>query len=810
MTNSWTDIKNTDLVVIMGGNAAEAHPCGFKWVTEAKANRGAKLIVVDPRFTRSAAVADYYAPIRQGTDIAFLLGVIRYCMANDKIQWDYVKAFTNAPYVVRDDYGFSDGLFSGFLEGKRDYNKESWEYEIGADGYAVVDPTLAHPRCVWNLLKQHVAPYTPEMVARICGTPREKFLHVAEMVAATSAPDKAMTSMYALGWTQHSKGSQNIRAMAMLMLLLGHIGVRGGGMNALRGHSNIQGLTDLGLMSNLLPGYMAVPTDSETTLATYMSTREFKPLRPNQTSYWQNYRKFFVSFQKTMYGAAATPESDWAYDWLPKLDVANYDILRAFEMMHQGQINGYFCQGFNPLMSFPDKNKIRDSLGKLKFLVVMDPLQTETPRFWQNHGELNPADPTKIGTEVFQLPTTCFAEEEGSLTNSGRWLQWHWAGADAPGVAKHDTWIMAQLFLRLKALYQKDGGAFPDAILNLNWPYKDPNEPTPAEIAREINGQVLVDVPDPADATKKLLTGGKQLLNFTQVRDDGTTACGCWIYSGCFNEAGNNMARRDNHDPDDAGVFPNWAFSWPVNRRILYNRASCDVAGKPWDPSRKLIAWTGDHWAGYDVPDILPTAKPDMVGPFIMNQEGVGRLWVRRMMRDGPFPTHYEPFESPVVNVMAPKIQGNPVSRVFADDLARFGDAKTYPYAAVTYRLTEHFHYWTKHVWVNAVLQPEFFVEISPALAKEKGIENGGWVRVDSKRGFVRAKAVVTKRITPLVCDGKTVHVVGVPIHWGFMGAARAGFGANVLTPFVGDANVETPEFKAFLVDIRPENPPIA
>jgi len=810
MTNSWTDIKNTDLVVIMGGNAAEAHPCGFKWVTEAKANRGAKLIVVDPRYTRSASVADYYAPIRQGTDIAFLLGAIRHCMEAGKVQWDYVKAFTNAPYVVKDSYSFSEGLFSGFLEGKRDYNKDSWEYEIGDDGFAVVDPTLQHPRCIWNLLKAHVAPYTPEMVERICGTPKEQFLHVAEMMAATSAPDKAMTSMYALGWTQHSKGSQNIRAMAMLMLILGHIGVRGGGMNALRGHSNIQGLTDLGLMSNLLPGYMAVPTDSESTLSTYMSTRAFKPLRPDQTSYWQNYRKFFVSFQKAMYGAAATAENDWAYDWLPKLDVSNYDILRGFELMHQGKVNGYFCQGFNPLMAFPDKNKVREALGKLKFLVVMDPLQTETARFWQNHGELNPADPAKIATQVFELPTTCFAEEEGSLTNSSRWLQWHWAGADAPGSAKHDTWIIAQLFLRLKTLYQKEGGAFPDAILNLSWPYKNPSEPTPTELAREINGQVLSDVPDPSDATKKLLSAGKQLLNFTQLRDDGTTASGCWIYSGCFNEAGNNMARRDNHDPDDAGVFPNWAFSWPVNRRILYNRASCDLAGKPWDVSRRLIAWTGDRWAGYDVPDILPTAKPDQVGPFIMNQEGVGRLWVRRLMRDRPFPTHYEPFESPVINPLAPKIQGNPVSRVFADDLARFGDVKTYPYAAVTYRLTEHFHYWTKHVWVNAVLQPEFFVEISPALAKEKGIENGGWVRVESKRGFVRAKAVVTKRITPLVCDGKTVHVVGVPIHWGFMGAARAGFGANVLTPFVGDANVETPEFKAFLVDIRPENPPVA
>ena len=317
MTNSWTDIKNTDLVIIMGGNAAEAHPCGFKWVTEAKANRGAKLIVVDPRFTRSASVADYYAPIRQGTDIAFLLGMINQCIQNDRVQWEYVKAFTNASFLVKEGFAYKDGLFTGYDEQKRDYDKSTWDYEIGPDGYAVVDDTLQHPRCVWNLLKQHVAQYTPEMVERICGTPKDKFLKVAQMVGETASPTKAMTSMYALGWTQHSKGSQNIRTMAMLQLILGNIGIRGGGMNALRGHSNIQGLTDIGLLSNSLPGYMNLPLDKEKDFATYMSTRGYKPLRPNQTSFWQNYKKFFVSFQKAMFGAAATPENDFAYDWLP-------------------------------------------------------------------------------------------------------------------------------------------------------------------------------------------------------------------------------------------------------------------------------------------------------------------------------------------------------------------------------------------------------------------------------------------------------------------------------------------------------------
>ena len=808
MTNSWTDIKNTDLVVIMGGNAAEAHPCGFKGVTQAKEKRGAKLIVVDPRFTRSASVADVYAPIRQGTDIAFLLGVINYCIDNNKVQWEYTKAYTNASYLVKEGFSYKDGLFTGYDEAKRDYDRSSWEYEMGEDGFVKTDATLENPRCVWNLLKAHVKQYTPQLVEDICGTPKGKFLKVAQMISETSAPDKVMTSMYALGWTQHSKGSQNIRCMAMLQLILGNMGMRGGGMNALRGHSNIQGLTDIGLMSNLIPGYLTLPTEKEPDFAAYMAKRGFKPLQPGQMSFWQNYKKFFVSFQKAMFGDAATKENDFAYAYLPKMDVPSYDVLRAFELMSQGKMNGYVCQGFNPLQSFPNRAKIKASLGKLKYLVVMDPLKTETARFWEDHGEFNPSKPEEIKTEVFELPTTCFAEDTGSLVNSGRWLQWHWAGATPPGEAKTDVWIMSQIHLRLKALYKKEGGPVPEPILNLTWNYKDPNEATPEELARELNGTALDTLKDPTDPNKVLVEKGKQVAGFAQLRDDGTTACGCWIYSGCFNEAGNNMARRDNSDPDDTGAYQKWAFSWPANRRILYNRASCNVAGKSWDPKRKLIEWNGEKWAGYDVPDIAPTAKPETVMPFIMNPEGTARLWVRGMMKDGPFPVHYEPFESPVANLIAPKIRGNPAARVFKGDMEVFGDAKEFPYAAVTYRLTEHFHYWTKHNVVNAALQPEFFVEISEELAKEKGIAKGAWVRVWSKRGAVKARAVVTKRIKPLICNGKAVHIVGVPIHWGFMGAAKKGFGANTLTPFVGDANIETPEFKAFLVDIEPTTPP--
>ena len=436
MTNTWQDIKNANVVVEMGGNAGDAHPCGFKWVIEAKIENGAKFVVIDPRFTRSASVADFYVPIRPGTDIAFLNGVIRYLLEKDKIQHEYVRAYTNAGFIVKDGFGFQDGLFTGYNEETRSYDKSSWDYEIDDQGYAKVDDTWQNPRCVINLLRKHVDRYAPEMVSRICGTPRDKFLQVCDLFASTSAPDKAMTSLFALGWTQHSVGSQNIRTMAMVQLLLGNIGVAGGGMNALRGHSNIQGLTDIGLLSNQIPGYLYLAKDTETSFDEYMKTRQFKPLRPGQTSYYQNYRKFFVSFQKAIYGGAATADNNWAYDWLPKLDIPLYDIIKAFEMMANGEMNGYICQGFNPLQAFPDRGKIRKALGKLKFLVVMDPLDTETSRFWENFGPQNPSDPASIQTEVFQLPTTCFAEENGALVNSARWLQWHWKAAPPPAMRR--------------------------------------------------------------------------------------------------------------------------------------------------------------------------------------------------------------------------------------------------------------------------------------------------------------------------------------------------------------------------------------
>jgi formate dehydrogenase major subunit len=807
MTNTWQDIKNADVIVVMGGNAAEAHPCGFKWVIEAKLFNRAKLVVVDPRFTRTASVADLYAPIRPGSDIAFLNGVMRYLLEKDALQHDYLRTYTNAAFIVKQGFGFADGLFTGYDAEHREYDRSSWDYELDDQGYARVDETFSQPRCVINLLRGHVAPYTPEMVERICGTPRDKFLQVCELIASTARPDKAMTSLFALGWTQHSVGSQNIRAMAMVQQLLGNIGIAGGGMNALRGHSNIQGLTDLGLMSELMPGYLAMPKDGEPTLDAYMSTRQYKPLRPGQVSYWQNYRKFFVSFQKAVFGAAAKAENDWAYDWLPKLDIPTYDILQAFETMANGGINGYICQGFNPLQAFPNKAKIREALGKLKWLVVMDPLDTETSRFWENHGDINPVDTANIQTEVFQLPTTCFAEENGSLVNSARWLQWHWKAADPPGEAQSDIAIVSGLFHRLRELYRKEGGAFPDPILNLTWDYTNFIDPDPEEIAKEMNGRALSDLKDESGAVA--IHAGRQLDGFAQLRDDGTTACGCWIFSGCYTEQGNQMARRDTADPREQGLAPNWAWAWPANRRILYNRASADAQGRPWNPNKPILEWNGSQWVGIDVPDFPPATPPQATaGPFIMNVEGVARLFARDQLRDGPFPEHYEPFESPVANVLHPKVQSNPAARLFARDVKDFGKATEYPYVGTTYRLTEHFHFWTKHGQLNSILQPEEFLEIGEELAKEKGIGQGDWVRLTCQRGHAICKVYVTKRIAPMMVDNKPVHVIGFPLHWGFTGQTRKGYGANTMTPFVGDANSETPEFKAFLVNIEKTTPP--
>jgi len=807
MTNHWVDIKNADVVLIMGGNAAEAHPCGFKWVTEAKAHNGAKLIVVDPRFNRSASVADYYAPIRTGTDIVFLGAAISNLLETDRIHHEYVRNYTDMSFVVREDFAFDGGIYSGYDAERRRYDKATWEYERGADGYVVTDPTLQHPRCVYQLLKKHYARYTPEMVERVCGTTQEQFHTVVDMLASTARADRAATILYALGWTQHSIGSQIIRTGAMLQLLLGNIGIAGGGMNALRGHSNIQGLTDLGLMSNLLPGYLTLPNEHEQEYGTYIASRTQKPLRENQLSYWQHYPKFHVSLMKAWFGDAATAENDWAFDYLPKLDKP-YDMLQTYELMDQGKVNGYICQGFNPLAAAPNKAKMISALSKLKFMVVIDPLATDTSEFWKNFGDANDVDPSAIQTEVFRLPTSCFAEEEGALVNSGRWLQWHWKGAEPPGQAKTDIEIIARLFMRMREMYRTEGGAFPDPILNLTWNHAQPLHPSAAELAMEYNGRALADLADPRDPTRITRRRGEQVSGFGELRDDGSTASGCWIYAGAWTQDGNMMARRDNSDPTGIGQTLKWAWAWPANRRILYNRASADPSGKPFDPKRPLVWWNGSAWTGADVPDFKADEDPaGGMSPFIMNPEGVARFFARGGMAEGPFPEHYEPFETPLgynpLNPDTPHATSNPAARVFDSDLATMGTVDEYPYVGTTYRLTEHFHYWTKHVRLNAILQPEQFVEIGEGLANEIGVSHGDRVRVSSKRGHIVAVAVVTKRIRALKVDGKTVHHVGIPLHWGLTGITKPGYLTNTLTPSVGDGNSQTPEFKSFLVNVE-------
>ena len=800
MTNHWVDIQHANVILVMGGNPAEAHPVGFKWAVEAKIHNNAHLMVVDPRFNRTAAVADFYSPIRAGSDAAFLMGVVNYLISNDKIQHEYVKAYTNAPLIVREDFEFNEGLFSGFDEDKKAYDRSSWTYETDADGFALKDETLQHPRCVYNLLKTHVSRYTPEVVNSICGTPIEDFQHVCEQLATTCVPNRTATFLYALGWTHHTAGAQIIRGAAMIQLLLGNIGMPGGGVNALRGHSNIQGYTDLGLLSTRLPGYMDLPQDHQQDMQAFVASITPKAQQAGEVNFWRNTPKFFVSLMKDLYGDHATRENNWGYDLLPKWD-RNYDMLSYFDLMHRGHVNGYIAQGFNPVAAMPDSRKIRASLAKLKFLVVIDPLETETSTFWKNYGDFNDIDTASVQTTVFRLPSSCFAEENGAIVNSGRWLQWHWAAQEPPYEARHDGRILGGLFMRLRELYETEGGACPEQLLHTRWDYHNPHDPHPEEVAKEANGYALEDVFD--DKGNIVAKKGELLSDFGQLRDDGTTSSYCWIFAGSWTQAGNQMARRDNTD-SGLGNTPGWAWSWPANRRILYNRASMDPSGKSWDPKRQLLHWNGKRWIGADVPD-YPVASPPNSGvsPFIMLPEGVGRLFSAKGMVDGPFPEHYEPMESPIAaNPLHPKVSKNPVTRIFAQDAERLGTREEFPYVATTYSITEMFRHWTKHAKLNAIVQPEQFIELSEKLAEKKGIKAGDMIKVSSKRGYIRGKAVVTKRVMTLQVDGQELEQIGIPCHWGYEGETRKGFLANTLSPGVGDANSQTPEFKAFLVDI--------
>ena len=803
MTNNWVDIKNANLILVQGGNPAEAHPVGFRWAIEAKKN-GAKIIVVDPRFNRTASVADLHAPIRSGSDIAFLMGVIRYLLETNQIQHEYVKHYTNASFLINEGYKFEDGLFSGFNEEKRNYDKSTWNYQFDENGNAKRDMTLQHPRCVINILKDHVSRYTPEMVERVTGVKQKVFLQICEEIGKTSAPNKTMTHLYALGFTEHTIGTQNIRSMAMIQLLLGNIGMPGGGINALRGHSNVQGTTDMGLLPTMLPGYMRLPNEKETSYEQYMNAITPKDIVPNQVNYYRNTSKFFVSMMKTFYGDKATKENDWGFDFIPKVDRV-YDPITHVKMMHDGELNGWILQGFNVLNSLPNKNKTVAGMSKLKFLVVLDPLQTESSEFWKNFGESNNVNPAEIQTEVFRLPTTCFAEEDGSIANSGRWAQWHWKGCDQPGEAMPDVEILSMIREEMHDLYKKEGGRGIESFEAMTWNYAQPHSPSSVELAKELNGYALEDL---YDANNNLIYKKGQLLNgFAHLRDDGTTTSGNWLYVGQWTEKGNQMANRDNSDPSGLGCTVGWGFAWPANRRVLYNRASLDINGNPWDKHRQLIKWNGKNWNWYDIADYGAQPPGSDAGPFIMSAEGVGRLFAVDKINNGPVPEHFEPIESPIdTNPLHPSVVTDPTIRIYKEDREFIGSNKEYPFVATTYRLTEHFHSWTAQSALNIIAQPQQFVEIGEKLAAEKGIQKGDMVKVTSRRGYIKAVAVVTKRLKDLEIDGRTVHHIGIPIHWNMKslnGKGNRGFSANTLTPSWGESITQTPEYKTFLVNVE-------
>lgn len=817
MTNHWIDFKNSDVILNMGGNTAENHPMSMKWIMRAKKERGAKLIVIDPRFTRTAAKADLYVPIRTGTDIAFLGGLIKYIIDNNLYFKDYVVNYTDASFLVDPNFKIPDeldGVFSGYDEKARKYDRSTWKYQVDENGVIKKDPTLQDPRCVFQLIKRHYARYTIDMVSQITGAPKDKIEEAYKLIASTGKPDKVCTVSYAMGWTQHTVGTQYIRTFAIIQLLLGNIGMPGGGINAQRGEGNVQGSTDHGLLFHILPGYNPTPVASDVDLKKYIEKYTPKTKEPKSVNWWKNRPKYIISYLKELYGDKATKENDFCYNYLPKRDDdQNCSWLMIWDQMYKGKIKGFFAWGQNPACSGSNAGKVREALAKLDWLVYVNLWDTETSSFWRGPG----MDPKKIKTEVFLLPCASSVEKEGSVTNSGRWAQWRYKAVNPPGKAMPDAEIVNELYWRVRKLYEKEKGVFPEPIIHLNWPYgpKDKNGKVKHidthTVAKAINGYFTEDVPEhPVD--KKSYKKGQQVPSFVYLLDDGRTACGCWIYSGSYTDAGNMMARRGKEDPTGLGLYPNWAWCWPVNRRILYNRASVDPQGNPWDPKRAVLKWdpVAKKWIG-DVPDgpAPPLAAEGGTLPFIMKPTGVGTIFGNGLA-DGPFPTHYEPLECPLQeNPLYKKHRINPATKIFTDtphDVFFYCDQR-YPYVATTVRVTEHWQtgVMTRHTdWLRE-MQPQIFVEIDPILAKEKGIKSGDKVIVSSARGKVWAIAIVTERLQPLKVMGMTIHQVILPWHygWRFPADGSGGDSANLLTPTIGDANTMIPETKSFMVNIE-------
>ncbi len=820
MTNHWIDFQNSDCILIMGCNPASNHPVAFKWITKAS-ERGAKIICVDPRFTQSAAKSDIYAPLRSGTDIAFLGGMIRYILENNLIQKEYVLNYTNAAFLVNPAFklpGDNGGVFSGLTGGT--YNKASWSFQTTGDGRIKKDPSLQDSNCVYQLLKRHYARYTPDVVSSITGTPKEKLLEVYREFTKTGRPDRAGNILYAMGWTQHTVGTQNIRTMSIIQLLLGNIGVAGGGVQALRGESNVQGSTDHGLLYHILPGYLGVPRASDATLAVYNAKRIPKTNEPNSLNWWKNYPKYSASLLRSFYGPQVP--LDEAYAYLPKLDDgADYSWLTLFDQMYKKKFTGFFAWGMNPAVSGANIFKVRKALANLDWMVNVNLFDNETGHFWGEPG----TDPKKIKTEVFLLPCAASFEKEGSITNSGRLMQWRYRAVDPPGEARPDAEIINELYFRVRELYEQEGGPLKEAITKLSWNYGDQFiEGRLAHVdiwavAKEINGYFLEDKIDPV--SKRAFKKGELVPSFAFLQDDGSTLSGNWIYCNSFAGGKNMAARRDTKDPSGIGLYSGWAWSWPVNRRIIYNGASVNAAGQPWNSKHPVITWDGKRWVG-DVPDGVGdpgSGRP----PFIMKPDGVASLFGPGLA-DGPFPEHYEPLESPLAkNILSPQRVSPVVKRwdkpgVGCEmDKARSADA-LFPIVCTTIRVSEHWQSGVMTRWQPWLveMQPGFFIEISEELAAQRGIKNGDKVLIRSARGDAEAIAMVTPRIKPFQIAGQIVHEVAIPWHFGWATSLTreykktdprpefftSGNAANRLSPSIGDGNTMIPESKAFMVNI--------
>jgi formate dehydrogenase major subunit len=787
MTNHYIDFRNADVILNMGSNVAENHPVSFKWIQAAK-DKGAIFIHVDPRFTRTSTKADIFVRLRSGTDIAFLGGMIKYLIDNNMYDEFYVKNYTNASFIVNPKYSFNDGLFSGYDSAKRTYDKSTWALEKDEQGIPKRDMTLQDPQCVFQLLKKHYSRYTLEKVSQITGTPTADLEKVYKAYGSTYAPDKAGTVLYAMGWTQHTVGVQNIRTMAIIQDLLGNMGIAGGGINALRGESNVQGSTDAGLLYHIWPAYLPTPRAPLATLADYDKTTPASK-DPRSVNWWKNRPKYVASFLKSTFGEKATKENDFGYAWMPKLDTGqDASWLNLFDEMFKGTFTGFFAWGMNPACSSAHAGKVRQALTKLDWMVNVNVFDSETGEFWKGPG----MDPKKIKTEVFQLPCAASMEKEGSISNSGRWMQWRYKAANPPGVALPDGDIMYELFKKVRALYEKDKGAFPEPILNLKWDYETGGHFDIHKVAKEINGYDL--------------TTGKLLVNFVGLKEDGTTSCGSWIYSGSYTEAGNMAARRKKADPTGLGLYPEWSWCWPLNRRIIYNRASVDLDGKPRDQKRPLLKWDaeGKKWIG-DIPDnAVPPMGTTGAYPFIMKVDGVASLFGPGL-NDGPFPEHYEPLECPIEKNLMSGQRINPAVKIFEGGLDKFTtcDPK-YPFVCSTYRVTEHWQTGVLTRWLPWLIEaePQMFCEMSIELGKLRGIKNGEKVIVETQRGRLEAVAIVTSRLKPFNIAGQTIHQIGIPWHFGWLHPKDGGESANLLTPTVGDPNTMIPESKAFMANV--------